>query len=41
MFAAGELLELHKYEIPDLDEAVGVGVKRAGRTARNMIAVDR
>src|SRR5262249_2611411 len=30
------LLELHEPEIPDLEEAVAVGVGRAGRPARNM-----
>jgi hypothetical protein len=30
----GKLLELHEHEIPDLDEAVAVGVGRARRAAR-------
>ena len=37
--AAGQSLELHEHEIPDLDEAVAVGVRRTGRTARNVVAV--
>ena len=37
--AVGEALELHEDEIPDLDEAVAVGVRRAGRSARNVIAM--
>src|SRR5205807_3945525 len=31
-----ELLELHEHQIPDLDEAVAVGVGRAGRAAGNV-----
>jgi hypothetical protein len=34
--AAGKLLELHEHQVPDLDEAVAVGVGRAGRAAGNM-----
>ena len=34
--AAGQLLVLHEHEVPDLDEAVAVGVGRAGRAARNV-----
>ncbi len=37
--AALELLVLHEHEIPDLDEAVAFGIRRAGRTARNLVAV--
>ena len=37
--AAGVLLELHEHEVPDLDEAVAVGVGRAGRSARDLVAV--
>ena len=37
--AAGKLLVLHEHEIPDLDEAVAVGVRRAGRPARDVRAV--
>ena len=37
--AARQRLELHEHEIPDLDEAVAVGVGRAGRAARNVVAV--
>ena len=37
--AALELLVLHEDEIPDLDEAVAVGLGRAGRAAGNVIAV--
>ena len=37
--AASDLLELHEHEIPDLDEAVAVGIGAAGRTAGNMVAV--
>ena len=37
--ARGELLVLHEHEVPDLDEAVAVGVGRAGRAARNVRAV--
>ena len=35
----GQSLELHEHEIPDLDEAVAVRVRRAGRTARNVLPV--
>ena len=38
-FAARQRLELHEHEVPDLDEAVAVGVRRAGRPARNVFAV--
>ena len=34
-----DLLELHEDEVPDLDEAVAVGVGRAGRAAGNPFAV--
>ena len=37
--AAGKLLVLHEHKIPDLDEAVAVGFRRAGRTAGDVIAV--
>ena len=37
--AARQLLVLHEHEIPDLDEAVAVGLRRAGRAARNVRAV--
>ncbi len=37
--AAGQLLELHEHQIPDLDEAVALGVGRARRTAWNLVAV--
>ena len=37
--AAGKLLVLHEDEIPDLDKAVAVGVRRAGRPAGNVVAV--
>src|SRR3977135_1910581 len=37
--AARELLVLHEHEIPDLDEAVAVGAGRAGRAARNVVAM--
>src|SRR5262249_54443676 len=33
---AGQLLELHEHQIPDLDEAVAFGIRRAGRTAGNV-----
>ena len=35
----GVLLELHEHEIPDLDEAVALGVGRARRPAGNLVAV--
>ena len=38
-FAVAQGLELHEDEIPDLDEAVAVCVRRAGRTARNVVPV--
>ena len=34
--AARQRLELHEHQIPDLDEAVALRVRRAGRTAGNM-----
>src|SRR5215470_6101774 len=34
-----ELLELHEDEIPDLDEAVAVGFRRARRSAPDLVAV--
>ncbi len=34
-----ELLELHEDEIPDLNEAVAVGIGRARRAARDLVAV--
>ena len=34
-----QLLVLHEHEIPDLDEAVAVGVRRAGRAAGDLVAV--
>ncbi len=37
--AAGDLLELHEHKIPDLDEAVALGVRATGRAAGNMVAV--
>ena len=37
--AARQLLELHEHEIPDLDEAVALGIGRAGRPAGNLVAV--
>ena len=37
--AARQRLELHEHEIPDLDEAVAVSVRRAGRAAWNVIPV--
>ncbi len=36
---AGQLLVLHEDEVPDLDEAVAVGVGRAGRPAGDLVAV--
>src|SRR5690606_8502442 len=36
---AGELLILHEDEIPDLDEAVAIGVGAAGRPAGDAIAM--
>ena len=37
--AARQGLELHEHEIPDLDEAVAVRVRRAGRTAGDVVTV--
>ena len=37
--AGRELLVLHEDEIPDLDEAVAVGVLRARRAAEDLVAV--
>src|SRR5207248_10996551 len=37
--AAGQLLELHEHQVPDLDEAVALGIGRAGRPAGNLRAV--
>ena len=37
--AARQRLELHEDEVPDLDEAVAVGVGRAGRPAGDVVAV--
>ena len=37
--AVRQLLELHEDEIPDLDEAVALGVGRAGRAAGECVAV--
>ena len=37
--AARQRLVLHEHEVPDLDEAVAVGVGRAGRAAGNVVAV--
>ena len=37
--AALELLVLHEHEVPDLDEAVALGIGRAGRAARDLVAV--
>ncbi len=34
-----QLLVLHEDEIPDLDEAIAVGIRTSRRTARNMVAV--
>ena len=36
---AGKLLVLHEDEIPDLDEAVAILVRRAGRAAGNVVAM--
>ena len=36
---SGELLVLHEDEIPDLDEAVAVRIRRAGRAAGDVLAV--
>ena len=35
----GDLLELHEHQVPDLDEAIAVGIGRAGRSTRDMLAV--
>ena len=37
--AARQRLVLHEDEVPDLDEPVAVGVRRAGRAAKNVVAV--
>ncbi len=37
--AALELFVLHEHEVPDLDEAITLGVSRARRPARNLVAV--
>ena len=37
--AAGQLLVLHKDEVPDLDETVALGVRRARRPAGDFVAV--
>src|SRR5258708_7039718 len=37
--AAGQLLELHEHQVPDLDEAVTVGIGRPGRSAANAFAM--
>ncbi len=37
--AARLLLVLHEHEVPDLDEAVALGVGRAGRAAGNVLAM--
>src|SRR5206468_12900911 len=37
--AAVELLELHEYEIPDLDEAVAILLSRARRAAPDLVAM--
>ena len=37
--AARKLLVLHEDEVPHLDEAVAIGIRRAGRTAGNALAV--
>src|SRR5262249_30661352 len=37
--AARQLLELHEYEIPDLDEAIALGIGRARRSAGNLRSV--
>ncbi len=37
--AARQRLVLHEHEVPDLDEAVAIGVCRAGRTAGDLVAV--
>src|SRR5207237_8036785 len=37
--AALGLLVLHEHEIPDLDKAVAVGFRRAGRSAPDLVAV--
>ena len=36
---AGLLLVLHEHEVPDLDEAVAIGIGASGRAARNLVAV--
>ena len=36
---AGKLLVLHEHEVPDFDEAVALGLRRARRSAPDMIAV--
>src|SRR5262249_57254152 len=36
---ARQLLELHEYQVPDLDEAVALGLGGAGRPARDVRAV--
>ena len=38
-FATRQLLELHENEVPDLDEAIAVGIGRTRRAARNMRAM--
>ena len=37
--AARQRLVLHEHQVPDLDEPVAVGVGRAGRTAKNVVAM--
>ena len=37
--AARELVVLHEHQVPDLDEAVALLVRRARRAARNLLAV--
>ena len=37
--AARQRLELHEHEVPDLDEAVAVGLGRSRRAARHLLAV--
>ncbi len=35
----GQLLELHEDQVPDLDEAVAIGIRAARRAARNLVAM--
>jgi hypothetical protein len=38
-FAAGLLLILHEHEVPDLDEAVAILIRRSRGPARNVVAM--